>query len=108
MPWNCVSLIFKEAPALAAIGEVSIEPTDQLSELSREAIRIEAKPFGLAIDDFYQTNSDHAGVDDHGRDEHLEAGSQPGEIPRPKGGGASSWLIFSGRRSGPGSSGRPF
>ena len=50
------SLIFKQAPALAAIGELSNEPTDQLRELSREAIRIEAKPFGLAIRDFYQTN----------------------------------------------------
>ncbi len=50
------SQIFKQAPQLASIGEVTVEPTGDLRELSREAIRIQPKAFSVAIDDFYLTN----------------------------------------------------
>ena len=48
--------IYEQAPQLAAIGQVSSEPTASLRELSQEAIRIQSTPFSLAIADFYVTN----------------------------------------------------
>ena len=48
--------IYEQAPQLAALGEIVSEPTNQLRELSREAIRIQPTQFSLAIEDFYLTN----------------------------------------------------
>lgn len=48
--------LFELAPNLAAIGQITKESVGDLSQLSREAIRIKSKPFSVAIDDFYLTN----------------------------------------------------